>query len=202
MLQVRMSHSLRRCAIQLGMLFALGLSAGFPASSFAQGSSQPRFVEDDAEESSLEGKKALDFTLQTLDGKTVTLSKLKGKVVLIDFWASWCSPCRKSMPHLEATWQKYKDKGLVIVGINVDKEQDKAIGFLSKLAAGNATLPGTKLSYPMGLDSRGKVMGQYEVMQMPTAFVIGKDGVVKKRIVGFSDAIAAETDALLTSLLK
>lgn len=156
----------------------------------------PRFVEDEDANADLTGKKAPDFTLQTLDGEKVTLSKLKGKVVLVDFWASWCGPCRKSMPHLEATWQQYKDKGLVVVGINVDKEPEKARAFLAKLSSS------TKISYATALDPNARVLGAYQVMQMPTAFLIGRDGLVKQRIVGFSDEIGAKTTAQLEALLK
>lgn len=176
------------------VLLACALGLGLLGASVSQ--AEPRFVDDDPSEVQLEGKKAPDFTLTTLDGKSVTLSKLKGKVVLLDFWASWCGPCRRSMPHLEETWSKYKDRGLVVIGINVDKEQEKALAFLSKLGGTAA------FHYPLALDPRGRVMGAYKVMQMPTAYLIGKDGVVKERIVGFSDDIAAKTATSLEALLK
>jgi peroxiredoxin len=175
-----------RLSIALPLLFALtaGLvQAGAPA--------QPKFVED-SEDGSLEGQKAPDFTLTTLDGKKVQLSRLKGKVVLLDFWASWCGPCRRSMPHLQETYSQYKDKGLVVVGINVDKEQGKAKEFLS----------GLTVAYPLALDPTSKVLGSYQVMQMPTAFLIDKKGVIRHKIVGFSDNIAKTTSAQIEELLK
>lgn len=180
----------RRAALVLLTSFVL-CSAGTLTAQTA-----PRFVEDEESNADLVGKKAPDFTLQTLGGEKVTLSKLKGKVVLVDFWASWCGPCRKSMPHLEETWQKYKDKGLVVVGINVDKEPEKARAFLGKLSAT------TKISYATALDPNARVLGAYQVMQMPTAVLIGRDGLVKERIVGFSEEIGAKTTTQIEALLK
>lgn len=170
----------------------LGLLATAPAVSSAQG----KFVEEEEQEINLVGQKAPAFSLTTLDGKPVSLASLKGKVVLLDFWASWCGPCRKSMPHMEQTWQKYQAKGLVIIGVNVDKEPEKAKAFLAKLAQ-NVTP-----SYPLAMDPTAKVLGAYQVMSMPTAFLIGKDGVVLQKFVGFSDRIAGDLEAELVKVLK
>lgn len=187
-----------RGASVAGLVFQLALGAVISSGAWASASvaAAPKFVDEEEGSADLTGKKAPDFTLTTLDGKSVTLSKLKGKVVMLDFWASWCGPCRRSMPHLQQTFDQYKDKGLVIVGINVDKEPEKARFFLDKIGGAAA------FKYPLALDSRGKVMGAYQVMQMPTAYLIGKDGVVKERIVGFSDDIAARTATSLEALLK
>lgn len=170
----------------------LGLLVTAPAIGVAQG----KFVEEEEQEINLMGQKAPPFSLTTLDGKAVSLASLKGKVVLLDFWASWCGPCRKSMPHMEQTWQKYQSKGLVIVGVNVDKEPEKARAFLAKLA--QTVTP----TYPLAMDSSAKVMGAYQVMSMPTAFLIGKDGVVQQKFVGFSERIAGELEAELARVLK
>lgn len=181
----------RLVGVGLGLLALLLLLEESP-----KGLAQAKFVDDEEVEINLVGKPAPPFTLTTLDGKSVSLASLKGKVVLLDFWASWCGPCRKSMPHLEQTYQKYQSKGLVVVGVNVDKESDKAKAFLAKLA--QTVTP----SYPLALDANAKVMGAYQVMSMPTAFLIGKDGVVKQKFVGFSDRIAGELEAELSKSLK
>jgi len=176
------------------LLFALSVgSVQIGGSGFGgiAAAAAPKFVEE-TESGPLEGSKAPDFSLTTLDGKKVTLSQLKGKVVLLDFWASWCSPCRRSMPHIEETWAKYQKKGLMVIGVNVDKESSSAQKFLN----------GFKVSYPVGMDPNAKVLGSYQVMSMPTAFLIDKKGIVRHRIVGFSDDIAASTTRQLEALLK
>src|SRR5689334_7958432 len=77
------------------------------------------------------GERAIDFTLPTVDGKTVKLSSLRGKVVLIDFWATWCKPCKEELPLLEKLHQKMKAKGVVILAININKKKDDAARFVS-----------------------------------------------------------------------
>jgi thiol-disulfide isomerase/thioredoxin len=97
------------------------------------------------------------------DGKQVSLADLKGKVTVVEFWATWCPPCRKSIPHLNKLHKKYKDKGVVIIGLSNEKS-DKIKGFVKK----------QDMKYIVGAGSKsGRAYG---VRGIPTAFIIGKDG--------------------------
>jgi peroxiredoxin len=126
---------------------------------------------------SLEGKPAPDFSLKTLEGKEVKLSDQKGKVVLIDIWATWCPPCRESLPHLQAiaTDTTLADKGLVVWAVNAREGKDKIEPFMKE----------NKYSFTVPMDSDGAVMKKYFVTGIPTTLIIGRDGNVKKAIVGF-----------------
>ena len=124
----------------------------------------------------LEGKPAPDFSLQTLDGKTVKLSDLKGSVVVLDMWATWCPPCREGLPHLDETYQAMKADGLKAFAVNVREEKAQVQGFVDQ----------TKLKVPVLLDAEGKVSDAYMANAIPETIVIGKDGVVKKVIVGLN----------------
>ena len=86
--------------------------------------------------SPLVGNKAPEFTLKTFDGKDLKLSDLKGKTVLLNFWASWCMPCRQEAEALERSWQKYKDKDVVFIGVNVWDENSNALSYLKKFGGG------------------------------------------------------------------
>lgn len=113
---------------------------------------------------------APDFTLTTLDGGQIKLSALKGRVVLINFWASWCVPCRDEAPVLEAVWQQYKDKEVVFVGVAYTDTENGARAFLGEF---NTT-------YPNGLDIGTKISELYNIEGVPETFIIDRDGNVAK----------------------
>jgi peroxiredoxin len=121
------------------------------------------------------GQRAADFTLPALDGGKVALAPLRGKVVLLDFWASWCVPCRQELPELERLKGAYAAKGAVFLTINIDKERANAAQMAGRL----------KLTLPVGLDPEGKVAEKYELPTMPTAFIVDKGGVVRYVHAGF-----------------
>jgi cytochrome c biogenesis protein CcmG/thiol:disulfide interchange protein DsbE len=119
------------------------------------------------------GKAAPDFTLQTLDGKTVTLSDLKGKVVVVNFWASWCEPCRQEMPAIEKAYETYKDQGLVVLGVNLRENNVSVKGFVDM----------HKLTFPILMDKDNSVaVDTYKVKPIPTTFFIDRQGILQLKM--------------------
>ena len=112
-----------------------------------------------------EARQKADFTLNDIQGNPWTLSSLKGKVVLVNFWATWCPPCRKEMPDLETLYQKYKDKGFVILAIS-DEDISKVSPFIDK----------NKYSYPILLDPGRKVNTAFTVDGIPKSFIYDRNG--------------------------
>ncbi len=122
-----------------------------------------------------EGKKATDFTLKTLDGKNVKLSDYKGKVVIIDFWATWCPPCRKGIPDLVAIQKEYKDN-LVIIGISLD--QQNTIKDLAPF------IKNYGINYPVVLGTQQVVTDYGDIRSIPTSFVIDQSGNIVDTHIG------------------
>ncbi|MCL2602083.1 MAG: TlpA family protein disulfide reductase [Treponema sp.] len=136
-----------------------------------------------------------DFTLETLattQGSNLTLSELKGKAVLLNFWATWCPPCRDEMPSMEALYRRYKDAGLEIVAVNVREDRGQVQSFMASY----------RLSFPAVLDADGRVSGIYGVRALPTSFLINKEGKIVARLVGFSNWDTPEKHAVFELLLK
>jgi len=107
-----------------------------------------------------------DFTLTDLQGKSWTLKDLKGKVVLVNFWATWCPPCQKEMPDLDALYKRFQDQGFVILAISEDEETAKVAPFIAE----------RKISYPILLDPGQKVNNLFQVDGIPKSFVYDRDG--------------------------
>lgn len=112
-----------------------------------------------------EARAKVDFTLTDLDGKKWTLSQLKGKIVMVNFWATWCPPCRKEMPDMETLHKRYKEKGLVIVAIS-DEDEAKVRPFIAE----------NKYSFPVLLDPGRKVNDAYQVDGIPKTFIYNREG--------------------------
>lgn len=119
------------------------------------------------------------------------LDEHRGKVVLVDFWASWCVPCRRSFPWLNDMQRKYAADGLVIIGINEDDDQNEATGFLAQYPAEFQILP----------DPGGRIASQFELLAMPSSFLIGRDGELITNHLGFKVAKIAEYEATLRQAL-
>jgi peroxiredoxin len=123
------------------------------------------------------GTAAADFTLQDLNGKSVRLSDYRGKVVILDFWATWCPPCRASIPGLEKIYKAYKDKGLVILAVSLDQgEWDSVKSFSDEHGITYTILKGNE-----------DVSDKYQVRTIPMLLVINKEGLIAKRYLGFGN---------------
>lgn len=133
------------------------------------------------------------FEIENLAGGKTGLEDYKGKIVLLNFWATWCMPCRAEMPGMETIWQKYKDQGLVIAAVSVDEGSRGRIETFSKLF---------DLSLPILLDPESKVSDLYKVSNMPTSFLIDRDGKIISRIVGTDDWTSPEAIQLVEKLLS
>lgn len=115
------------------------------------------------------GQRAPDFSLPSLKGPRVALSGLRGKVVLIDFWAQWCEPCKKELPELDKLSRQYAAQGVVVLTINLDKTRENAERLAQQLG----------LSLPVLLDPAGSVAATYDLPKMPSSFVVDKKGIVR-----------------------
>jgi len=140
------------------------------------------------------GPTAPDFSLSSLSDETVTLEQYRGKVVLLDFWATWCPPCRMTIPQLIELQDKYKDEGLIILGISVDDPgqiSDKDLRYFKKM---------TKINYPI-LRYNQEVMRDYfsgERVSVPTMFVVDRNGKIRDKIVGYApDSLKKSLAAVL-----
>ena len=120
------------------------------------------------------GKPAKDFTVQLFDGETLTLSGLEGSPVVLNFWASWCTPCRDEALALERTWQTYRNRGVTFVGVNIQDTDEAARAHLAEFA----------VTYPNGPDPSGTITVDYGVIGLPVTFFVRGDGVVERRWVG------------------
>jgi peroxiredoxin len=129
-------------------------------------SDNPQYAEATAKlEAADAAREKADFTLADLQGKPWHLQELRGKVVLVNFWATWCPPCRKEMPDLQALYDKYKDQGFVVLSIS-DEDAAKVTPFIEE----------RKISYPVLLDAGRKVAAIYEVEGIPKSFVYDREG--------------------------
>jgi cytochrome c biogenesis protein CcmG/thiol:disulfide interchange protein DsbE len=140
--------------------------------------------------SPLLGRPAAAFSLTTFSGNPLSLESLRGKVVILNFWASWCVPaCYEEAPTLERTWRAYKDKGVTVVGVNIQDKEEAAREFLRRF----------EHSFPNAPDPKGRVSVDYGVYGVPETFFINREGRVRFKHVGaLTDEIARRhLDALL-----
>ena len=136
---------------------------------------------------------APDFNLRTLEGEEIALSKLKGDVILLDFWATWCGPCKESIPHLIHLQKTYQEKGLRVIGMSIDKEKDAD--------ALRHYVKSMEISYPIVVAS-DEVIRQYGVTGIPATFLIDREGKIREKVVGFNDTIAKHLTARISELIE
>ncbi len=120
------------------------------------------------------GGPAPDFTLNDLEGHPVSLSDYRGKVVLLNFWATWCEPCKKEMPEMQAAYERYKDRGFVILAVNFGDRLEEADKFVKHMG----------LTFPVLLDRKVKVAARYGVVSLPVSFFIDPKGIIRQRVFG------------------
>jgi len=141
-----------------------------------------------------EGQRGPAFRVATLDGGEATLDTWKGKVVILNFWATWCTPCTVEMPSLERIWRAYRDRGLVVVGVSVDRGAPRALidPYLKHL----------DLTFPILVDPHMETANSWKVPGVPATFVIRPGGEVAGMVIGLREWDSKEMRALLDSLLS
>jgi peroxiredoxin len=165
-----MSRLALRCAV---------LALALAASTVASGAIAPQ-------------SSAPDFTLRTMEGPNVRLKEQRGRVVMVNFWATWCGPCRQEMPHLERLHRKYKSTGLVLLGVNVDDDARKAAELAAKLG----------VSFPMLYDTDKAVSKLYDLATMPSTVLIDRDGTVRFVHRGYFSGYEENYERQIRELLK
>jgi cytochrome c biogenesis protein CcmG/thiol:disulfide interchange protein DsbE len=128
---------------------------------------------------------APEFTLTNFSGTTISLQDLRGKPVVINFWASWCPPCRIEAPLIERTWRAYKNRGLIFLGVNIQDRKEDALNYIREF----------DVTYPNGPDPTGEISIDYGVSGLPVTFFVSRKGEVVRRWVG-----AIEKSVLISSI--
>jgi peroxiredoxin len=138
-----------------------------------------------------DGERPPEFSGRTADGQTVSLAGLRGKVVLVNFWATWCVECRPEMPMFEQLHRDFVRDGLAILGVNV-REGEKAIRDYARELG---------LTFPLVLDPKGEISRAYGVIGLPTTFLVGRDGRAVARAIGPREWVGTPARALIQALL-
>jgi peroxiredoxin len=140
-----------------------------------------------------EGVPAPNFSLPDLKGKKVSLTDFKGKVVLLNIWATWCAPCVAEMPSMEKLYQKLKHEDFELLAISVDESGDEVVKpFLEK----------HKLSFPVLLDTKGEIKNLYQATGVPESFIIDKDGIIVEKIIGPRDWADSEAIRYFRNIIQ
>lgn len=137
------------------------------------------------------GTKSIDFRLDNLGGKTVSLSSYKGEVVLLNFWATWCGPCRSEMGSLETLYNKFKAQGFVVLAVNLQESPSSVEGFAKQHG----------LTFPILLDRSGQVGLTYGARALPTTYLINQKGEVTSGVLGAHDWTTQQMYTLVEAML-
>ena len=135
---------------------------------------------------------APDFTLRQFDGPNLRLGEQRGRVVMVNFWATWCGPCRVELPQLDKLHAKYRSSGFVLLGVNIDDDPNAAKALAAKLG----------LKFPVLFDSDKKVVATYDLNAMPATVLIDRDGKVRHVHRGYRDGMEATYDQQVRALVK
>lgn len=166
----------------------------WPVEASATNSSVPT-AQDDIEATTLihAGDIAPDFTVEMLDGSKVTLSELRGKVVLVGFWATWCPPCRLELSHMQKdVIDRFAGKDLVVLPISRGEKRKTVEDYIAKMG----------YTFPIGLDGDQSIYKKYASNYIPRSFVVGRDGKVVYVAVGYDEQIAKDIDTAISEALK
>ena len=136
-------------------------------------------------QSTLIGSQAPDFTLPDLDGRQVKLSYFKGKLIILDFWATWCGPCVKEIPHFIDLYEQYADRGLVVLGVSVDRKGTDVVNFFVRRH---------KVNYQILMADAQVRVAYGGIRSIPTTFVIDREGKIRRSYVGYRDKAVFEAD--------
>jgi cytochrome c biogenesis protein CcmG/thiol:disulfide interchange protein DsbE len=168
------TRSRNNISLLLWIVVGLGLVALLAFGFLSQGGSRPQ-----------PGEPAPGFSLTLFDGSEVSLNDLRGQVVVVNFWASWCSPCREEAPDLQSVWAQYEGKGVVFLGVTYKDAEAASLEFVETYG----------LTYANGFDARGRISRAYGVVAVPETFIIDRDGNVAWLHIG-----AVKADALSQQL--
>lgn len=135
---------------------------------------------------------APDFTLKSQAGDNLKLSELRGEVVMINFWASWCGPCRQEMPKLEELYARYKPLGFTILGVNIEEDSSKAKVLLKDLS----------VSFPVLFDDQNEVSRLYQVAAMPSTVLVDRDGNMRYLHKGYQPGLEQQYQEQIRTLIK
>ncbi len=145
--------------------WALAKSGGAPVS---------RLVNSQSGEAAIQQRVAPDFSLPLLDGRTLKLSDLRGKVVVIDFWSSWCPPCVEEAPALESVYRQYQGTDVEFVGVAIWDKKDAVQGHVQRFG----------VTYPNGIDEKGRIAISYGVIGIPEKYIVDRDGRLVRKYIG------------------
>ncbi len=132
------------------------------------------------------------FSSITPEGKKIAIDNFKGKLVVLNFWATWCPPCRLEMPSMERLYQEFKGQGLEVVAINFMEHEKPITSFLTE----------NGFTFPVLMDKKGEIAREYGVHGLPVTYLIGRNGNLLARSMGYKDWYKPETRELISSLLK
>ena len=138
------------------------------------------------------GEKAPDFTLKSMAGKNLNLVEQRGNIILINFWASWCAPCRTEMPELQALQEKYQDLGFSVWAINVEQENQAGRKFLADLT----------LTFPIFFDAKNTLSATYKVAAMPTSIIVDRNGIVRFIFRGYKSGYEKKYAKAIKQLIR
>jgi peroxiredoxin len=135
---------------------------------------------------------AEEFSVKSPDGKTIRLADYRGKVVFLNFWATWCAPCRDEMPAMQRLYQKYRDRGLVVLAVSLDSETSGVAPFVKQLG----------VSFPIAQDLTWTVAERYRVNRLPSSFLVDRQGTLVALAIGPRDWDTTPAHAVMESLLR